>query len=285
MYRFARTYGFVTAAHNPSGRPDSESPPNDTMRVRVTLTPLTFPTTDIPRRGGVPTETMPPQRGDGAAQREGPGGGDRTCGSREEPVATDEPPRGILAEAHKEGTRLFEVGVRLGDVSTALRLGLDDTLPSSETSGGPSSEESHTPTPTVTAAAAAGKGDVSGNGKGRCTYTAKAGDAHEWDSAVSRALEDRLRRYLTTLEDDLRVLRRRRALEEDGEGGRRGLGAIFDGEQGGATEGELSAPADHDGNRDRDGVLAPEWVETCVSIRAAEKIALRRALAEVKRKG
>ena len=253
------------------------------MRVRVTLKPLTFPTTDLPRRGGVPTETMPPQRGDGAAQREGPGGGDRTCGSREEPVATDEPPRGILAEAHKEGTRLFEVGVRLGDVSNALRLGLDDTLPSSETSEGPSLEESHTPTPTVTAAAA-GKGDVSGNGKGRGTYTAKAGDADEWDSAVSRALEDRLRRYPTTLEDDLRVLRRRRALGEDGEGGRRGLGAIFDGEQGGATEGELSAPADHDGNRDRGGVLAPEWVETCVSIRAAEKIALRRALAEVKRK-
>ena len=72
-------------------------------------------------------------------------------------------------------------------------------------------------------------------------------------TAACDALEERLCRYSTTLEEDLAMLQRC-SIEEKRDQGRE----------------KASSPSP----------ATTEWVEMCVSVRAAEKIALRRALRE-----
>ena len=88
----------------------------------------------------------------------------------------------------------------------------------------------------------------------RATIAAAAADAAE----MCAALDERLRRYSTTLEQDLEVLRR----------------FSFEEEQEQAQEQEREEAASP-------RAVTNEWVKTCVSVRAAEKVALRRALHEI----
>lgn len=245
MYRFARTYGFVTRAHNPSGRPESESPPNDTMRVRVRLpTPnrSRTPPAHEPKHAGVSrdaaglpvdAEQRPKSKDAGHVLRTAAGAGQNKPGGDESGGGTAD---GEARHGEDEETKDVEVWVRLADVSNAL-LG-------------------HEKSPS------GGNMDLSlpgASGKGKA-------DA-EWKLVVSRALEDRLRRYSTSLEDDLQVPRRAT--------GKRNIGL-------GTSEGVDREVFTSSDRNERERSVTPEWVDMCVSIRAAEKIALRRALAEVR---
>lgn len=86
--------------------------------------------------------------------------------------------------------------------------------------------------------------------------------------AVCEALEARLRRYPTSLEQDLAGLPAESSSEAVGDAA--GVRCV------GVGAGGCKDPA---GNRDCDGASS-EWVELCVRLRAAEKLALRRALRE-----
>lgn len=114
-------------------------------------------------------------------------------------------------------------------------------------------------------------------------------------AAVCHALEDRLRRYETTLEKDLKWLRAMpplgtvaegsdNGLESFQKGARRSVGDIAEHT---ACKSEDVPGVSHDDPHEDvtagaaghgDGAVTPEWVELCVRVRAAEKMALRRAL-------
>lgn len=247
MYRFARTYGFITRTHNPSGRPESESPPNDTMRVCVRLPTPNGPKTPVvhgPKHANVfrDTAVLPI---DAEQRHKNVGQVLRTASEVGRNTPSDDESGGGTADAEArpgedEETKDVEVWVRIADVSNAL-------------SGHENSPSGGNMGPSSSGANASAPGLKGINRKGTV-------DA-EWKLAVSRALEDRLRRYSTCLEDDLQVLRRAtREMDIGLEGGER---KVF------VSSG-------------RDRSVTPEWVDMCVSIRAAEKIALRRALAEVR---
>ena len=80
--------------------------------------------------------------------------------------------------------------------------------------------------------------------------------------AEVKALEERLHRYPTTVEEDLELLRRPRRRTELHH----------------AEIAKSAAPAPAEAR----GAITEEWVRTCVALRAAEKIALGRELRERK---
>lgn len=79
--------------------------------------------------------------------------------------------------------------------------------------------------------------------------------------AEAKALEEMLCRYPTTVEDDLELLRRPR----------RRLTEVHQAE---VQTGKSAAPAPAEAR----GTVTAEWIQTCVALRAAEKIALGREL-------
>lgn len=86
------------------------------------------------------------------------------------------------------------------------------------------------------------------------------------------ACEERLRRYPTSAEEDLRLLRRlsdeARAVPEEG-------GNAAENERAGSRDADTATPA---ASAMTSGAVTTEWVKMCVALRAAEKIALEREL-------
>lgn len=244
MYRFARTYGFITRTHNPSGRPESESPPNDIMRVCVRLPTPNGPRAPVahkPTHASVFRDTaVLPVNAEQRQKRQDVGQVLRmAAGTGHSKPGGDESGGGTADTEARPGedeeTKDVEVWVRLADVFSGL----------------PGHEKS----------SSGGNMDPSLSGGSASALSGKGTADAEWKLAVSRALEVRLRRYSTSLEDDLQVLRRATGERNIGLGGGERKGLVSSG---------------------REGSVTPEWVDMCVSIRAAEKIALRRALAEVR---
>lgn len=195
MYRFARTYGFVSYRAS-TGAANRHAGPKDTLSVQVGAS---HPPTPARKR------STNDQRA-GATQGGGP-----TVGTVEG-----------APESQPERLQL-ELPVSLGDVGDAVLAGT-------------------------------GNHAVPNNSDGA--------------RAVCEALEARLRRYSTSLEQDLAGLSADSSSEAVGDA----AGVRCVGEGAGGCE-------DAAGNRDRDGASS-EWVELCVRVRAAEKLALRRALRE-----
>lgn len=103
---------------------------------------------------------------------------------------------------------------------------------------------------------------VGGAGTGAGDGTTAAAPNGARAVAEVKALEERLHRYPTTVEEDLELLRRPRRRTELHH----------------AEIAKSAAPAPAEAR----GAITEEWVRTCVALRAAEKIALGRELRERK---
>lgn len=259
MYRFARTYGFInlhssrSSEHGQGGKGGSSLSltnfaPKDSIRVN--------PDRQLPLVQTTPDGVVVP----GSA--------------------------GVLARGAGGQFPSFSVEVKLGDARNAVvSEGCEGgSFATGAVTGGPCLPAANSLVGTAgdleESVAEPTSSALSASGAAIAPATAEESSASASIAAAAAAcdaLEKRLCRYPTTLEEDLALLRRYSfgVNKEDGEKNDQQEGGDEDND---TTERVIDRVAPP--KRALPGAVTTEWVEMCVNVRAAEKIALRRALRE-----
>lgn len=263
MYRFARTYGFISYSKERDSRSalSLKSALKDTLRVNVEVSPplLSVQSPFSERAKNAPKNELWPNEG----FQESSG-----LGLMKKPAGT-----GTLSTSSGKGTPVPEAGkgpgapgrqeirgtVGPGDSVEEQVFQLDVAVHLADVGGdSPVSKKEATSAQTANT----GSSTALEGTKGRRPLDSDVDNS----AAIRRALDDRLRRYGTTLVEDLALLRNEEAMAVHST-----IAAVTKGLGSGLARERESLGS---------GVVTAEWVDLCVSVRAAEKIALERELRE-----
>ncbi|CAM9867800.1 unnamed protein product [Ectocarpus sp. 8 AP-2014] len=256
-YRFARTYGFVNFRHTTGGGGGSGSSSSGSSSSNTGDNGE--PSNDDGKKGG----------GGGGSDDDEDGGNRGRRLSVGIPSGSDSlrvhvglsSPAGQEQKEQEQQQQLV-VPVRLADVAAAAAAAFDEQaleepsrrLLRPETDREEEAADGFSGAVAATAFAAGARTAAP-------AAPAQPGAGVAVAAAEVEALEQRLRRYPTTCQEDLELL---------------GLVASDGTEEDNSADGTGGTPAS--------GAVTAEWAETCISLRAAEKIALQRALRAARRR-
>ncbi|CAM9144351.1 unnamed protein product [Ectocarpus sp. 6 AP-2014] len=254
-YRFARTYGFVNFRHTTGGGGGGNSSSNTGGNGE--------PSNDDGEKGGGGDSDDDKDGGDrGRRLSVGiPSGSDslRVHVGLSSPAGQEQKEQ----QQQQQQQQQLVVPVRLADVAAAAAAAAFDEQALEE----PSRRSLRPETDREEEAADGFSGAVeataftAGARTAAPAAPAQPGAGVAVAAAEVEALEERLRRYPTTCQEDLELL---------------GLVASDGTEEDNSADGTGGTPAS--------GAVPAEWAETCISLRAAEKIALQRALRAARRR-
>ncbi|CAM9340518.1 unnamed protein product, partial [Ectocarpus sp. 4 AP-2014] len=243
-YRFARTYGFINLRHTTGGGGGSSSSNSSSSS-----------------NAGDNGEPSNDNGGGGGGSDDDDDGGNR--GQRLSggiPSGSDSLRVHVVLsspagqEQNEQQQQQLVLPVRLADVAAAAAAASDEQALEE-----PSRRLSRSETDQEGEAADGFSGAVAATAFAAGARAAQPGAGVAVTAAEVEALEERLRRYPTTCQEDLEL-----------------LGLV-------ASDGTEDNSADGTGGTPASGAVTAEWAETCISLRAAEKIALQRALRAARR--